>query len=111
LHTWQIYKVVEAKAHHEFFGYHFVGYDVRGYHGAVSSKIEQFDPVKMCGVTRSGRVYQLVGAPGVNADGQHTLAGWVLANEVVVEDATDEFARHYRIDLERVRAMEARGRR
>lgn len=110
LHTWQIYKVVEAKAYPEFFGYHFVGYDVRGGHGAVSSKIEQFDPVTMCGVTQSGRVYQLVGTPGVNSDGQYTLASWILANELVMEDATEEFIQHYKIDLGHVRALDMRDR-
>ncbi len=110
LHSWQIYKVVKAKAHPEVFGYHFVGYDVRGGHGAVSSKIEQFDPVKMCGVTQSGRVYQLIGMPGENPDGQYTLVGWIRANELTMEDATEEFIQHYGINLEHVRAMEMRGR-
>jgi hypothetical protein len=108
LRSWQIYKAVEAKIQPEAFGYHFVGYDLRGGHGAVSSKIEQFDPVKMCGITRSGRVYQLVGMPGTDPDAEYTLNGWAAGNQVIVKDATDEFIQHYRIDLEQVRALDPR---
>lgn len=105
LDNWQVYKTIKANIQPDLFGYHFVGRDVRGDHGAVSSKIDRFDPVKMCGVTLSGRVYQLIGMPGVNQDAQYTLNGWVRRNEVVMQDATDEFVRHYEIDLERVRKM------
>jgi hypothetical protein len=59
----------------------------------------------MCGVTLSGRVYQLIGMPGVDQDAQYTLSGWIRRNEVVMEDATAEFVQHYKIDLERVRKM------
>lgn len=106
LDHWQIYKTVKTNIHPELFGYHFVGHDVRGDHGAVSSKIDRFDPVKMCGVTLSGRVYQLIGMPGVNQDAQYTLNGWIRRNEVVMEDATEECVQHYKIDLERVRKMD-----
>ncbi len=106
LSTWQIYKTVEARIQPDIFGYHFVGYDIRGGHGAVSSKIDKFDPVTMCGVTRSGRVYQLLGMPGVNPDAQYTLHAWIHRNELVMEDATEEFVQHYKIDLERLRKMD-----
>lgn len=108
LDNWQVYKTIKANIKPEFFGYHFVGHDVRGGHGAVSSKIDRFDPIKMCGVTLSGRVYQLIGMPGVNQDAQYTLNGWIQRNEVVMEDATEEFVLHYKIDLERVRTMDIR---
>lgn len=108
LRSWEIYKTVEAKIQPDAFGYHFVGYDIRGGHGAVSSKIEQFDPVRMCGITRSGRVYQLVGMPGRDLDAEYTLNGWAAGNQVIVKDATDEFIQHYRIDLEQVRALDPR---
>lgn len=75
---------------------------VEGGNWAVSSKIEKFDPATMRGVTRSGRVYQLIDMPGVDPDGQYTMAGWILANELVMEDATEEFIQHYKIDLEQV---------
>lgn len=100
LDNWQIYKTVKARIQPELFGYHFVGYEIRGGHGAVSSKIDKFDPVTMCGVTRSGRVYQLLGMPGVNQDAQYTLDAWIQFNELVMEEATEEFIRYYKIDLE-----------
>lgn len=106
LGSWQIYKTVKARIQPELFGYHFVGYDIRGGHGAVSSKIDKFDPVTMCGVTRSGRVYQLLGMPGINQDAQYTLSGWIHINELVMENATEEFIQHYKIDLEQLREMD-----
>lgn len=105
LEKWQVYKVVDAKIQPEVFGYHFVGFDVQGGHGAVSSKVEQFDPVKMCGITNSGRVYQLAGMPGTDPDAQYTLNGWAAANQVTVTDATEEFIQHYRIHLDQLRAL------
>lgn len=104
--NWQIYKTVKAKIQPELFGYHFVGYDIRGGHGAVSSKIDKFNPVTMCGITRSGRVYQLLGMPGVNQDAQYTLGVWIHRNELVMEDATEEFIQYYKINLERLREMD-----
>lgn len=106
LDNWQIYKTVKAKIQPELFGYHFIGYDIRGGHGAVSSKIDKFDPVTMCGVTRSGRVYQLLGLPGVNQDAQYTLDAWIHRNELVMENATEEFIQHYKINLERLLEMD-----
>lgn len=105
LSSWQIYKTVKARIQPEIFGYHFVGYDIRGGHGAVSSKIVKFDPVTMCGVTRSGRVYQLLGMPGVDQDAQYTLNGWIHINQLVMEDATEEFIQHYEIDLAQLQNM------
>jgi hypothetical protein len=105
LERWQVYKVIDAKIQPEVFGYHFVGYDIQGGHGAVSSKIGQFDPVKMCGITNSGRIYQLVGMPGTDPDAQYTLSGWAAANQVTVVDATAEFIQHYSINLDQVHSL------
>lgn len=104
--NWQVYKTVKANIQPELFGYHFAGYDVQGRHGAVSSKIDRFDPVKMQGITLSGRIYQLVGMPGADPDALYTLNGWSIWNEVVMQDATDEFIQHYRINLEQHGRME-----
>lgn len=108
LESWQIYKAVKANIQPELFGYHFVGYDINGGHGAVSSKIDKFDPVTMCGVTQSGRVYQLLGVPGVNEDAQYTLSGWIHRNQLVMEDATDEFIQYYKIDIKQLQEMNRR---
>lgn len=108
LRKWQVYKVTNSSHSPDSFGLHFVGYECRDGYGAVSSKIESFDPVKMCGVTNSGRIYQLIGLPGADLDAQHTLDGWAKWNGVVVQDATDDFIQHCRIDLERVRSLSER---
>ena len=106
LENWQIYKSVKARIQPELFGYHFVGYDIRGGHGAVSSKIDKFDPVTMCGITLSGRVYQLLGLPRVDQDAQYTLGAWIKRNELVMENATKEFVQYYKIDLEQLGEMD-----
>lgn len=100
LASWQIYKAISSKYPMSNFGYHIVGFDVRGRHGAVSSKLEQFDPLKMRGITQSGRIYQLLGEPGVDPDAQYTLGEWSRQNQVVMQDATKEFIQHYQIDPE-----------
>lgn len=105
LERWQVFRVVNAKIQPELFGYHFVGYDIQGGHGAVSSKVEQFDPVKMCGITNNGRIYQLVGMPGTDSDAQYTLSSWAVANQVTVVDATEEFVQHYSINLDQVHSL------
>lgn len=40
--------------------HHFVGYDAHDGYGRVSSPIQSFDSAHRTGVTRSGRVYELV---------------------------------------------------
>lgn len=105
LASWQIYKAISSKFSMSNFGYHFVGFDVRGRHGAVSSKLEQFDPLKMRGITQSGRIYQLLGEPGIDPDAQYTLEGWIRQNQVVMHETTKEFIQHYQIDLEHLRKL------
>ncbi len=106
LSNWQIYKAVKASIQPEVFGYHFIGFDMHGGHGAVSSKIGAFDPVTMQGITLSGRIYQLVGLPGIDQDALYTLNEWSNRNEVVMQDATDEFIQHYKVNLEQLQRME-----
>jgi hypothetical protein len=103
---WQVFKVVSSKFPIENFGFHFVGRDVRAWNGAVSSKILQFDPTKLRGVTRSGRIYSLVGMPGIDADAEYTFEGWCAGNQVVAENATEEFLQHYQVDLENIRRLD-----
>lgn len=105
LASWQVYKAISSKYPMSNFGYHFVGFDVHGKHGAVSSKLEQFDPLRMRGITQSGRIYQLLGEPGVDPDAQYTLDGWGKQNQVVMQEATKEFIQHYQIDLEQLRRL------
>ncbi len=49
---------------------HFVGFKREGCVGQVSTPIEQFDPLRRRGRSRSGRVYELAGQDGADADGR-----------------------------------------
>jgi hypothetical protein len=55
---------------------HFVGYNLAEREGRVSSLIVEFDLNARCGITRSGRVYELVGDPGKNLDAEYTFNVW-----------------------------------
>ncbi len=68
-------------------GRHFTGYSDRGREGRVSSPIMTFDDESMKGITRSGRVYQLAGPSGFNADADYVLGQWLYMNEWTREDA------------------------
>jgi len=61
---------------------HFVGYNLTEREGRVSSSIVEFDKSTMCGRTKSGRVYQLVGSPGHNGDGMYTWMQWCYINDI-----------------------------
>lgn len=76
LRSWQIFEVDKEGGDR-----HFVGWNTQG-EGRVSSKIETFDPVTRRGVTRSGRVYELLGDPGVNMDALYVWDKWKEINEV-----------------------------
>jgi hypothetical protein len=58
--------------------------------GRVSTAITTFDPLRMVATTESGRIYQLRGAPGDNADAQYVWEQWCLVNGVrKFNDVTD----------------------
>ena len=105
LDSWSVIKVVKVAAHPEEFGFHFVGRNVEECNGAVSSRIEQFDPVTMTGVTRSGRVYRLMGLPGFDPDAEYVLGYWLKRGQAEAVNGTDEFIDHYKIDLEQIRTL------
>lgn len=105
LEAWQVFKVVKANGFEDRFGLHFAGRNCREFNGAVSSKIENFDPVTMRGITNSGRVYQLVGLPGFCDDAQYVLDNWCRFNQVRVENATEEFIHRYNVSLENISKM------
>ena len=85
--------------------FHFVGDDLRHRNGAVSSAITRFNSITMCGVTESGRVYQLHGLPGYSGDADYVLRNWARGNKVEVEDATRAFIAQYGIDLDHIGRM------
>lgn len=66
---------------------HFVGVNLTEHReGRVSSKIMEFDPQTMCGRTRSGRIYKLVGYPGNNSDAEYVWNAWVGINIIMNND-------------------------
>lgn len=70
---------------------HFVGYNTYEREGRVSSAIVQFDPATMCGVTQSGRVYELRGKSGRDGDADYTWNRWKGINGVTeAVDVTGE---------------------
>jgi len=59
---------------------HFAGYT--GYEGRVCSPIETYDPVTKRGVTRSGRIYELVAdRSGLNRDAAYVWGNWLRIND------------------------------
>ena len=66
---------------------HFVGQNVRGCEGRVSSAIVTFDAASAAGITQSGRVYRLKEAAGFTVDGQYVWNSWKRIN--LVSDVVD----------------------
>lgn len=70
---------------------HLVGWKREGCVGQVSTSVTEFDPVRRRARTCSGRVYELAGRPGLNADAIAVWARWKYVNGVSAErDVTDE---------------------
>jgi hypothetical protein len=81
---WSVYETAAGDRH-------FVGWNVTEREGRVSSAIQEFDSVSCRGRTRSGRVYQLQGRPGHNADAEYTWRRWLSINgSPEVRDVTTE---------------------
>jgi len=98
---WWIVSILKSEVYGmEPFGFHFVGRDLTMGGGAVSSKIINFDPEKLAGITSSGRIYQLEGLPGFDADAKYVLTNWVKLNRIEVAVATNDFLQQYGIKFE-----------
>ena len=62
------------------------------YEGRVSSPILSWDQNAMRGVSRSGRIYQLVGRPGTDLDADYVLGRWLkYSGNPEWEDITDRY--------------------
>ena len=87
LSKWRIFETPEGTRH-------FVGKNLTGNGtGRVSSAITVFDKTSMTGVTRSGRVYQLLGDPGYNDAAAYVWGVWCAHNAVPkFEDITEQFS-------------------
>lgn len=70
---------------------HFAGYCPETHKGRVSSAVQSFDPTTRLAVTRSGRVYELVGPPSQDLDALYVWGVWSGKNNV--ESYTDVTAR------------------
>ncbi len=89
LESWRIMEVTSP--YWDGASRHFVGYNISDREGRVSSEIVVFDTDKMCGITRSGRVYKLIGEPGHNSDAGYVWQRWKDMNHVETEsDVTDQ---------------------
>ncbi|TGU69919.1 hypothetical protein E4633_20215 [Geomonas terrae] len=79
---------------------HFVGYNVDGREGRVSTEIQCFNPKTAQGLTRSGRIYQLVGPAGHDSDGLWVWNNLANARKLQWWDVTEEFQRLLRDEAE-----------
>ncbi len=55
---------------------HLAGWSCEDQQGQVCSAVQQFSPQTGSCVTESGRVYRLLGQPGLNADAQYVWNRW-----------------------------------
>lgn len=75
LAAWQVMEVPDGSRH-------LVGYALNAREGRVSTAVQQFDAERLRAVTRSGRVYELVGRPGCDSDADYVWALWRSLNKV-----------------------------
>lgn len=91
LTQWRVYTVQNEDAPPSM---HFVGYT--GYEGRVCSAVQEYDSKTRRGVTRSGRVYELVGHSGHNGDAMYVWNRWLHINgDPKHEDVTEIFEKGY----------------
>lgn len=62
---------------------HLVGYNIEESEGRVSSDVISFDIATHRGTTKSGRIYELRGPPGLEGDGAYTWERWKTINRVI----------------------------
>jgi len=69
---------------------HIVGYNVDEKEGRVSSDIVESKDGKL--ITRSGRIYNLIGDPGYDSDGSYVWENWKRLNKIkYTVDVTKEY--------------------
>jgi len=77
--NWQVYKVFIKDLGQQTL--HFNGYTIGKFsEGRVCSPVTTFDKNTMRGVTRSGRVYELIGKPGFHRDAEYVWNRWLAMN-------------------------------
>lgn len=89
LRRWRVMEVVSLNGTRSR---HVYGHDVTNDTGRASSAIKEFDLEAMTATTRSGRSYQLVGAPGNARSGEYAWQHWCRINGVASEvDVTSQY--------------------
>ena len=72
--------------------HHVHGHDVTNNFARTSSAIGEFDAHNMTVITRSGRLYKLVGLPGNYPAGKPAWATWCSSNSITTQtDVTDQY--------------------
>lgn len=85
---WRVFKVKGVEIDADTI--HFVG-SCDG-SGRVCSPVRTYDPITKRGVTRSGRVYELVGRSGHDADAAYVWGHWLkMNNNPVVIDVSKDY--------------------
>lgn len=74
LARWQVMQLPDGDRH-------LVGYALQNMEGRASSAVATFDAALLRGVTSSGRVYELSGAPGHDSDAEYVWRAWARINE------------------------------
>ena len=88
LTQWRVFKVKGLSNEDETI--HFVGR--ANWEGRVCSPVQTYDPTNRRGVTRSGRVYELLGPSGHNSDAMYVWGRWCNMNQIEeVIDITEEY--------------------
>lgn len=101
--NWQIFQTELGERH-------FVGYCQENHEGRVSSAIQSFDPATRRGVTKSGRVYELIDEPGQDLDALYVWGVWAEINNVRrFTDLTEEIASALKATIQKPPAPSATG--
>src|SRR5574337_706144 len=70
---------------------HLVGWSHQDGQGHASSNLLRFDPSSGTALTSSGRLYQLVGPPGSDSEGEYVWSRWKAAAHLNADrDVTEE---------------------
>lgn len=94
LTQWRVY-LVKANIDSTGDTIHFVGsVGYRYSEGRVCSPVQTYDPTTKKGITRSGRIYELIGTSGHNRDALYVWNHWLAKFNTIPEivDLTDTYS-------------------
>lgn len=77
---WRVMKLADGDIH-------FVGR--ADWEGRVCSAVQTYDPETRRGITRSGRVYELLGPSGYNSDAMYVWTKWCRINSIDINTVID----------------------